>query len=122
MIDPNKPIAAIVSPVCPNVELGWPKGSPSFPLVTVSVIGNSSEVVLDGRERFSGIVVQLDVWDNEPTRERCEQVACAVSDRMTAAGFIRQSAPDIEEDGLHRVCMTFRGTVDTETFEVYENS
>lgn len=122
MIDPNKPIAQLISPVCPNVELSFPKGQPSFPLTTITVIDNNSEVVLDGAERFSGIVVQLDVWDDQPTRERCEQVACAVSDRMIAAGFIRQSSPDLKEDSLQRVCMTFRGTVDNKTYEVYARS
>ena len=122
MIDPNKAIAQLIAPVCPNVELSFPKGCPEFPLTTVSVTTNRSEVVLDGRERYSGLVIQLDVWDNEPTRERCYRTACAISERMLYAGFTRENTPDIEEDHLHRVSMTFRGTIDNKTFEVYERS
>lgn len=122
MIDPYKPLAVLLAGACPNIEPTFPRGQPSFPLLTVSVIDNNSEVILGGAERFSGIVVQLDVWDNQPTRERCEQTAQVVSDRMITAGFSRQSAPSLEEDHLHRVSMTFRGTVDNKTYMVYERS
>lgn len=122
MIDPYKPLAVLLSGACPNIEPAFPKGQPLFPLLTVSVIDNSSEVILGGAERFSSITVQLDVWDNQQTRERCEQTARAVSARMIAAGFTRQSAPSLEEDNLHRSSMTFRGTVDNKTFMVYERS
>ena len=122
MIDPYKPLAVLLAGECQNIEAALQRGQQSVPRATVSVIDNNSEVILGGAERFSGIVVQLDVWDNQPTRERCEQTAQAVSARMIAAGFSRQSAPSLEEDHLHRVSMTFRGTVDNKTFMVYERS
>lgn len=122
MIDPNKPIEHIILSACPNVELTFPRGQPEFPLATFKVIGNSSEVVLDGRERFSGLLIQIDIWDNSTTRERCEETACAVSDAMVAAGFIRTGADNIDEKHLYRKTMTFRGTVDTKTGMIYERS
>lgn len=122
MIDPNRPIAQLVSEVCPNVELEFPRGQAEFPLATIRAINNSTEVVLGGKERYSSIIVQVDIWDNEPTRERCEQIACAVSDKFIAAGFRRQSSDPIKEDHLHRHSMTFHGVVDEETYMIYERS
>jgi hypothetical protein len=122
VIDPNKPIADLLSDVCADIEISFPKGQPSFPLTTIAVIDNSSAVVLDGLERFSSITVQLDVWDNQPTRERCEATAQAVSAKMIEAGFTRQTAQSLEEDHLHRLSMTFRGVLDEKTFNIYERS
>ena len=122
MIDPNKTIADLISTVCANVELGFPKGQPSFPLTTIMITNNASEVVIDNAERFSALVVQLDVWDNDQTRQRCETTAQAVSDKMISAGFVRQSAQSLEEDNLHRLSMSFRGIVDNLTYQVYERS
>ena len=122
MIDPNKPIAQLISQVCQNVELEFPGGEAAFPLATLNVINNSSEVVLDGRERFSSLTVQIDVWDNEPTRERCEEISCGISDVMIRAGFSRNSAGDIKEEHLHRKSMTFSGTADNITGMIYERS
>lgn len=122
MTDLNRPIAELIGDACPNVELAFPAGSPEFPLATVSVIDNSSAVVLSGKERYSSVMIQVDIWDNSPTRERCEQTACAVSDRFIEAGFGRSLSADIKEDGLHRKSMTFNGIIDNRTLEVYERS
>ncbi len=122
MHDINPHIARLISPACGNIELSFPKGTAEFPLVTISEISNSSSVVLDGAERFSGISVQLDVWDNSRTREKCEETACKVSELMIRAGFRRISSSAPNEEYLWRRSMTFSGTVDEKTFIVYERS
>ena len=120
MHDINPHIAKVISSACNNIELSFPKCKTQFPLITISEVYNISGAVLNGAERFSKISVQLDVWDNSQTRQRCEEIACKVSDLMIAAGFRRQNASSVEEENLHRKTMTFSGTVDEKTFRVYE--
>lgn len=115
-------IRKVISSACENVEIGFPKGSPEFPLTTITEISDNSAVVLDGEERFSQFTVQLDIWDNSHTRQRCEETACMISALMIKAGFRRLSAAGIEEDSLHRKTMTFTGVVDEKTLAVYERS
>ena len=122
MHDINPHIKAIIEPVCDNIELSFPKGKSEFPLVTISEIYNSSDIVVDGEERYSGISVQIDVWDNSDTRQKCEDIACRISVEMIRAGFKRQNANPIDEDFLWRKSMTFTGIIDEKTFKVYERS
>lgn len=120
MHDINPRIARIITTACENVQLSFPKGEPEFPLVTISEVYNCSDLVLDGQERYSGISVQIDVWDNSPTREKCEEISREVSKLMIKAGFRRVSAAAPEENCLWRKTMTFSGAVDEKTFNVYE--
>lgn len=122
MHDINPHIVRLISPACGNIELAFPEGTAEFPLVTISEVSNSSAVILNGEERFSGISVQLDVWDNSRTREKCEEIACNVSEIMIKAGFSRISSSSPNEEYLWRRSMTFSGTVDEKTFMVYERS
>lgn len=119
MIDINPIIYNILSPICGNVENTFPPSAADFPCITFNVIDDSSAIVIECMERLQSVSVQIDVWDNSPTRQSCEATAILASSKMLAAGFMRSSAASIDEDGLHRKSMTFSAVFDDSAKRIY---
>lgn len=124
MIDLNTFVFNLISDLA-TTELSFPdtfKGK-ALPLITITDLNNSSNLITDGEERLSAISYQIDVWDksdNGNTRSVCELLATQVSDRFISAGFIRSGAHYIKDpSGLHRKTMTFNGFLDVKSNIIY---
>lgn len=121
MEDFNPIINRMLLKLCKNVENDFPPSSAEFPIITFTITQNSSHVVIENVERLSSVTVQVDVWDNSRTRQKCEKLASDVSKLMLSVGFTRRSAVPIKENGLHRQSMTFVGVIDPVKMIIYTN-
>ncbi|SHI25017.1 hypothetical protein SAMN02745823_03892 [Sporobacter termitidis DSM 10068] len=125
MVDLNHDIDELLNDIAP-VQLQFPDTSQSFPLITLFGVDNSSNLILDGAERLSSIVLQLDAWDtskNGNTRQRCNELAADVSARMIGRGWRRDQGREMRDpSGLHRYMMQFSGVVDNVTGAIYQKS
>ncbi len=125
MVDLNHDIKELLEDLAP-LRLQFPDIKSTFPRFSLFGVNNSSNLILDGIERLSYIVLQIDAWDtaaNGNTRQDCEQLAIQASDRMIAQGWKRDKAtPFKDPSGLHRTLMQFSGFVDNVTGAVYQNS
>lgn len=96
-----------------RVELAMPDASEEFPVITLSEISSTAEVILSGAERLNAVAIQVDVWDRQPDPRTVVEMARAVSEKLTACGLIRFFGQLIfEGDGIQRKCMRFKCTVD----------
>lgn len=122
MIDLNQDIADLLSSIA-TVRPAFPHKGSTFPMISLTEINNSSNLILSGTERLSDVAYQIDVWDtpeNGNTREQCEQLSIQVSAKMISAGFKRDTAKFIDDpSGLHRKMMQFSGAADNENKKVY---
>lgn len=125
MIDLNHDIDLLLNDLAP-VELQFPDTSSDLPMISLSSVGNASNLILDGVERLSYIVLQLDVWDtsaNGNTRQTCNQLAASVSGRMLSHGWKRDNGKEMKDPSrMHRYMLQFSGYVDNITSAVYANS
>lgn len=80
---------------------------------------NVSALVLEGKERLSDVVFQLDVWDNSADRKRTEKIAAEADKLMLAAGFRRTAGHTVKEKNLQRKTMRYAGKIDSDNFRVY---
>lgn len=119
MIDILPYLAKQIQPICRTSEQ-FPDVKAKFPLVTLSEIGNSSDTVLDGKERISAIDIQIDVWDNGKTIAKCKQLAAEISKIMTRIGLRRYYGNEIPDPAIpQRYCMRYQGKIDERDGIVY---
>lgn len=88
-------------------------------MITVTETVNATALTLNGSERLSGIVFQLDVWDSSRDRQRTEEIAAEADRLLQNAGFKRTAGFTVNEKNLQRKTMRFSGTVDLVNFRVY---
>lgn len=104
-----------------RVELPNPnKQTPiSLPVCTLQEIANESRLVLEGEERLSQLVYQLDMYHS--TAEGCEQLCQAVNAVMLKAGFTRSGGMvEYRSRGSTRRTMRFSGVLDEKTNQIYK--
>lgn len=106
MIDLNKAIYQMLKGIC-KVELEFPTGESSFPLITITEIVNISDFIVEGKEYISDITYQVDVWDNGKSRQEVERIAGEVNDTLIRKRFDRILARSTKENGIHRKTMYF---------------
>lgn len=92
-----------------RVELEFPDTKASFPVITLCEISNIPELVVDGVELRSAVTYQVDVWDNGKNPERVEDLANAISHKLTENYFFRVMGRGLKDpSGLWRKTMYFR--------------
>ena len=107
MVDLNRPIYLMIEDIA-RVELEFPSTDAEFPVITLTEINNADILNFDNKEYGSDVTFQIDVWDNGDTREKCEEIASKVSERLTQNSFVRTSARGFkDENGLQRKTMKF---------------
>lgn len=99
-----------------EVELAFPERNETLPLITLTETGNSASVVLSGRDRYSVITVQTDVYAADPQTAR--EIAVSASGLLTEKGARRTFSQLITDGKYPRVCMRFRLGLDEETGRV----
>lgn len=120
MIDLNKIIADMLKNIAP-VQFPFPNLESQFPLITITQVSNTADLIFDGEERLSRVVYQIDVWDNSQTPENCEKLAIQVNEEMTKAGFKRSFGQlFVEKKEPFRMCMRFSGRIDEKNYTVYQ--
>lgn len=96
-----------------RVELAMPDAAEKYPVITLSEISSTAEVILSGAERLSTVAIQVDVWDKQPDPRTVVKMAKAVSEKLTACGLTRFFGQLIFEGGnIQRKCMRFNCSVD----------
>lgn len=124
MVDLNTAVAALLSDLVDgNVSLQFPDTKSAFPCISLSVVSNQSQLILDRVERLSFVSYQIDVWTDpqaDKTRQQCEELAVSVSAAMLVAGWKRDNArPMRDPSGLRRSMLQFSGYVDNVTGKIY---
>ncbi len=109
MVDIKPWIAAILKDLAP-VELSFARIGQKLPVICLTETGGSAEAVLNGQERISRIVVQLDLYAR--TAQETETLALQVSARLTAAGLRRSFSQLLTDGEIPRRCMRFTCGID----------
>lgn len=102
----------------PNVTVSdaFPASAAKTPHITFVEAGNANHLKLKVN-RLSEINIQIDVWHKTSTGA----IAALVDVKMTALGFIRGFAQDINDpSGIKRKTMRYRGIVDSVTKLVHQ--
>lgn len=121
MVDLHPILADMLSDVA-RVELSFPDAKADLPLITLTELSSSSDLILDGEERLQGTDWQIDVWDSGDTPEHCEQIAFKVDKIMIAAGFTRYFGQQLRDPAIpQRKCLRYRGQLDTKTYYMYRS-
>ncbi len=96
-----------------EIELAFPERNETLPLITLTETGNSASVILSGKDRYSIITVQADVYAADPQTAR--EIAVSASGILAEKGIKRTFSQLITDEKYPRVCMRFRLGIDEET-------
>ena len=109
MIDVKPFIAGTLSDIA-DVELSFPDIAEELPVITLSETGNDALAVLSGKDRYSVITLQLDVYAEDALT--VTQLAGQVNSRLAALGMKRSFSQLITDGKFPRMCMRYRFGVD----------
>lgn len=91
----------------------YPTSFAEMPLISFYEQTNRDEITaLPGV--LTNVTIQIDVWHNQSTGD----LARAVNAAMNALGLRREFAADLNETGIKRKTMRYRGIVDSRTNHV----
>ncbi len=109
MIDMIPHVAELLAPLGTQIELSWQDTVVNFPLIVLSVPSNMA-TTSGGSEMLTNITVQVDAYtlDKKDTAD----LAAAIDEIMTPAGFTRSIAQPLTEGDLERCLMQYSCTVD----------
>lgn len=112
MIDIKRELAGLLEDIAP-VELSFSDFENSVPLICISEMGNSSELVLCGEDRVSRITFQLDLFGG--TAEATEAMAVLVNKRLTERGMKRSFSALVTGEKRIRKAMRYTFGIDEAT-------
>ena len=93
-----------------QIELSYNDISAEIPLIVLSEINNSAEIITEDTEQFSSISIQTDIYHF--TEEKARSLGIKVSEIMTKAGFRRSSSQMMTENELKRYMLQFDCGID----------
>lgn len=102
-------IAALLETAAP-VELAFYNGVQKLPVITLSLLDNSSAVILSGKDRYSRVSIQVDIYAE--TEKNAQDIAVEVSDILAQKGIKRSFSRFITDEHTPRVCMRFHFGLD----------
>lgn len=105
-------IAGLLSDIA-DVEPEFPDSFAKLPCVVLSETDNASFVILSGKDRYSVITLQIDVYDKEA--EDTRTLAETVNGRLSELGVKRSSSQFITDEDVPRMCMKYRFGLDEAT-------
>lgn len=115
MLDLLPYIAEVLAPLGVRTELDYQDvGDTELPLLILSEVGNTSDVIYNGTEKLSGISIQIDVYALDV--ESVNKTAIDVSDAVIRAGFRRTYTQTGNDGELRRKVMQFEAAVDNARF------
>lgn len=97
-------IAELLEPVAP-VELAYCNSGETFPVIALSLLDNSSSVILSGCDRFSRISMQVDVYaeNAESAMLLADEASGILAEKSIRRSFCRL----LTDEYRPRVCMRF---------------
>lgn len=93
-----------------QIELSYNGIDADIPLIVLSEINNSADIITEDTEQFSSISIQVDIY--EFTEQKARNLGIEVSDIMTAAGFRRSMSQMTTENELKRYMLQFDCGID----------
>ena len=99
-----------------EVGLSYPDRFETLPMITVTETGNTAAVVLSGKDRYSAVTVQTDIYAADPATAR--GIAVSANRILTEKGARRTFSQFITDEKYPRMCMRFRFGLDEETGRV----
>lgn len=102
-------VAELLAPTGAQIELSWQDTCVTFPLIVLSVPGNTA-TTSDGAEVLSRISVQADVFTID--KKAAADLAKEIDSIMTAGGFTRSTAIPMKDGELERFMLQYSCTVD----------
>ncbi len=115
MIDVKPFIARLLGGVV-DVELSFPRLAEELPVITITETGNDAAVILGGKDRYSVITLQLDVFAGDALT--VTTLAGQVNSRLTELGMKRSFSQLLTDGKFPRMCMRYRFGVDEATGRV----
>lgn len=100
------------------IELEFKKFDKSRPLIVLTEINNTSDLVVDGTEVINNIDIQIDVYYIDDLPIKVNEVTTEINKRLLAVGFIRKSSNLIKDENYIRRVSTFSANV-SNNFKVY---
>ena len=107
------PVIADILGEIADVELSFADHDVPLPCSVRSELGNSSAVILSGRDRYSIITMQTDIYAG--TAENVRGLALQVNAALAERGLKRSFSQLITEEKVPRMCMRYRFGVDEAT-------
>ena len=102
--------AELLAPTGAQIELSYNGIDADIPLIVLSEINNSADIITEDTEQFSSISIQLDIYHF--TEEKARSLGIKVSKIMTKAGFRRSSSQMTTENELKRYMLQFDCGID----------
>ncbi len=109
MVDIIPHAAGLLAPTGAQIELSWSDTYTTFPLIVLSVAGNTG-TVCDGKEVFTSIVLQVDVYTYDA--KQTKDLADVADGILTAGGFKRSNAIPMKEGDFERMQMSYNVYID----------
>lgn len=107
------PVIADILGEIADVELSFADHDVPLPCIVLSELGNSSAVILSGRDRYSIITMQTDIYAG--TAENVRGLALQVNAALAERGLKRSFSQLITEEKVPRMCMRYRFGIDEVT-------
>jgi len=110
-----------------TVRPSYSKLSPSYPMVTIQEIGNTTRQAISGTEKYADIAYQVDIFSKDIYPESgvtvCRNIASVVdSDLQSTYGLLRTSQtrmPDPTDNSVSRMTLRYSGILDTNNEYIY---
>ena len=99
-----------------DVELAYHDGFTKRPCIILSETGNASSVILSGKERYSIITVQADIYAENEADVR--ELAISADGILAAKNIKRSFSQFITDEEKPRMCMRYRFGLDNVTGRV----
>ena len=104
MVDIKPQIAALLENKA-EIGLSYNRNENRLPFICLTETDNSARIVINGSDRVSSIVIQLDVYGETP--KQTEELAAEVSALLTGKGGKRSFSQLITDEKVPRRCMRF---------------
>lgn len=104
MVDIKPQIAALLENEA-SIGLSYNRNENPLPFICLTETDNSARIVINGQDRVSSIVIQLDLYGE--TAKETEELAARVSALLTENGGKRSFSQLITDERTPRRCMRF---------------
>ena len=107
------PVIADILGDIADVELSFADHKVPLPCIVLSELGNASAVILSGRDRYSIITVQTDIYAD--TAEEVRELALQANSALAERGLKRSFSQLLTDEDVPRMCMRYRFGIDEVT-------
>jgi hypothetical protein len=118
-------------PVTVKARTAYSKAKPTYPMIVVDEIDNTTRIALKGEERFATLGYQIDIFSKDmsvggvPTSGTvvCNNIATSIDTGVQSTyGLTRESfiaLPDVQDSTISRLTLRYSGIIDVKTDYMY---